>query len=314
MKKWLAGLFLILICLLGADYLFIPNSIQIDCSVPVVSNRDALYKNLSDEKNWRKWWPLDKNSHDSSSANELFYDDVLYSIGDRTELSIAVLIHGSPDVGTLLTVINKNPDSSILNWQASLTTTYNPLKRLQIYFKAKKTRNDLQFLLDKMQSFFSETKNVYGYDIHKELVKDSILLSTYGVSDGYPTTKFIYDLIDDLKKYTASQSARETGFPMLNIHTEDSVKYLTRVAIPVDKKMPRSGNISYKWMLGGGNILVTEAKGGPFSINKAFQQLENYVQDHRRTSPAIPFQSLVTDRRKQPDTTQWITKLYYPVM
>jgi hypothetical protein len=28
---------------------------------------------------------------------------------------------------------------------------------------------------------------------------------------------------------------------------------------------------------------------------------------------AIPFQSLVTDRSKQPDTTKWITNIYTPV-
>jgi hypothetical protein len=106
----------------------------------------------------------------------------------------------------------------------------------------------------------------------------------------------------------------ETGFPMLNIYKTDSVNYLTRVAIPVDKKLPSSGNISYKWMLGGGNILVTDVRGGPFSIDSAFQQLEYYVHDYNRTSPAIPFQSLVTDRSKVPDTTKWITRLYYPVM
>jgi hypothetical protein len=29
---------------------------------------------------------------------------------------------------------------------------------------------------------------------------------------------------------------------------------------------------------------------------------------------AIPFQSLITDRVKEPDTAKWITKLYAPVL
>jgi hypothetical protein len=38
------------------------------------------------------------------------------------------------------------------------------------------------------------------------------------------------------------------------------------------------------------------------------------VQDHQRVAPAIPFQSLVTDRTKQPDTSKWVTRLYWPIM
>jgi hypothetical protein len=101
---------------------------------------------------------------------------------------------------------------------------------------------------------------------------------------------------------------------MLHITTSDSLQFTTRVAIPVNKKLPGSGSISYRWMLGGGNILVTEVKGGPYSIRQAFRQLEYYVVDHRRIAPAIPYESLVTDRRSQKDTAQWVTRIYYPVM
>ena len=67
-------------------------------------------------------------------------------------------------------------------------------------------------------------------------------------------------------------------------------------------------------MLGGGNILVTEVKGGKAEINKAYKQIMNYMADHSRTPPAIPFESLVTDRRNEPDSNKWITRIYYPVM
>jgi hypothetical protein len=42
-------------------------------------------------------------------------------------------------------------------------------------------------------------------------------------------------------------------------------------------------------------------------------QMKNYISDYQRTVMAIPFQSLVTDRRKEADTTKWLTKLYFPI-
>jgi len=66
-------------------------------------------------------------------------------------------------------------------------------------------------------------------------------------------------------------------------------------------------------MMKAGNILVTEVKGGPSIINNAFKQMDTYVTDHERIPPAIPFLSLVTNRVQEPDTSKWITRIYYPV-
>ena len=100
----------------------------------------------------------------------------------------------------------------------------------------------------------------------------------------------------------------------MNLYKKDSSVYLVRVAIPVDKKLPTSGNISYKWMLGGGNILITDVKGDKKEIRNAFDQTNLYISDHNKVTPAIPFQSMITDRRQEKDSTKWVTKIYFPVI
>jgi hypothetical protein len=42
--------------------------------------------------------------------------------------------------------------------------------------------------------------------------------------------------------------------------------------------------------------------------------MELYISDHERVPPAIPFLSLVTNRMLEPDSSKWITLIYYPVM
>ncbi len=169
-------------------------------------------------------------------------------------------------------------------------------------------------ILQRIQQFYAKEENLYGREIKKEYVLDSTLISTSGTSEGYPTTESIYQLVSNLKNFAEKNGAQQTGHPMLNIYTADSSIYTTKVALPVDKKLKNSGNIAYRWMLGGGSILVTEVKGGPYTIQKAFTEMENYISDFHRTAPAIPFQSLITDRSKEPDTSKWLTKLYWPVM
>jgi hypothetical protein len=195
-----------------------------------------------------------------------------------------------------------------------MISSYNPFKRLQAYLKAKKINRDMDLILQKMQSFYSLSENIYGFDIKKALVMDSILIQTSGISKGYPSTAFIYGLIDKLKNYSNSNNATITGYPMLNIKPLDSINFEAKLALPLDRPLPGSGDILQKRMLGMGNILVTEVKGGNAISAKAFLQIQKYAEDYQRLAPAIPFYSLVTDRMQQPDSSKWITKIYFPVM
>ena len=85
------------------------------------------------------------------------------------------------------------------------------------------------------------------------------------------------------------------------------------VAIPVNKVLPDAGEIQMKRMIPG-NILVTEIRGGEATIDAAFDTFDKLITDYRKTSPAIPFQLLITNRQVVRDTSKWITKLYYPVI
>lgn len=63
-----------------------------------------------------------------------------------------------------------------------------------------------------------------------------------------------------------------------------------------------------------GKILISEIKGGSGNAEAGIKILESYMDDYHLTSPAISFQSLVTDRQKEKDSSKWVTKIYYPIM
>jgi len=314
MKKSSVALFVFFLILIAFLYLFIPNSVSINQEVFIKSNAQGIYRNLGVENNWKQWWPgtIDK----SDNLNQIFkLNSYTYTVTDKSVSNLFILIKGNHIAAkTLLHVIPLKPDSIKLIWGGKILTSKNPVKRIQKYFEAKALKKEMKKIIGKMDEFFSDNANIYGIPIKQELVVDSILVSTNAVSTGYPDTEFISNRINKLKNYIRSQSAKETGYPMLNVSTSDSINFLTKVAIPVNKRLKDSGSISYKWMLGGGKILVTEIKGGPHSIKEGFTKMEYYVNDYKRVAPAIPFQSLLTDRMKEPDTSKWITRIFYPVM
>lgn len=313
MKKVSIILALVLLLAVAFTYLFIPNKITVAEKISIMANREAIFRRLGDTIEWQKWWPGEKQNN--AAKHSFTLNGFHYSLNDKKFLSLPIAISNSNFKAlTELTFISENTNETTLSLNGVIPTSYNPIRRLQLFFIANKIKKDVKNLLQSIKSYYSTTASLYDYDIQKKSVVDSTLISTSKEIKEYPSIAIIYSLIDELKIYAKQQSANETGHPMLNIFTKDSITYLVKVAIPVDKKLSSSGNISYRWMLGGGNILITEVKGDQGEIQKAYNQIQYYISDYKRVAPAIPFESLVTDRRQEPDSSKWVTRIYYPVM
>jgi hypothetical protein len=314
MRKVLALLLLLLVIGFSVLYLGLPASIPIKETVQFSNSAKAIARALFDEKTWPQWWPQDKKPNVFSAA-QFSYNGNQYTLVEKKLSSLLFSVQHKKDcVMTELVLIPAARDSVELNWITAVKASANPLDRLQKKRWAGQLSTDLQALLQKMRSYYANTDHLYGLHIEETTVVDSTLIFTTANSKEYPTTEVVYRMIDKLKAFAQKKAARQPGMPMLNITENANGSYTTKVALPVDKKLPDEGDIQYRWMLGGGNILVTEVKGGPEQIKKAFAAMEQYVDEQNRIAPAIPFQSLVTDRRAEPDTNKWITKLYWPVM
>ena len=307
----------VMVVLFAGVYVFIPNIIVVKKSVKVNISQPAIFRLLIESGQWNKGWPgSELNNAMTDISQSVFFNGNSYSVTDKKYGSLILAIHHGADriANSALNIISVSKDSVLLDWEASIPSSYNPLQRGQRYQQSKKIENDLGVLLGRMADYYSKPANVYGINITQQSVTDSTLFFTYDSTKGYPGTEHIYLLINQLKKYIASQQANITGYPMLNIYTKDSLTYLVKVALPVDKKLPPSGNMAYKWMLPGGNILIAEVKGDSKAINNALKQMEYFINDYGRQAPAIPFLSLVTDRLQERDSSKWVTRIYYPVM
>ncbi len=260
------------------------------------------------ETKWVKWLSPDS----VYSGNSFRFQDYDYyfdnTIMNTTRVSIS---NNRESVNSLINVISINEDSVAVEWKAEMNAGSSPITRINSYSEAKKIKENIGDILDHLQIFLDKKENAYGLDITEHKVADTILVSTKYFSDTFPTTEKIYALISDLRGYISKESARETNPPMLNI-SNDSGNYRTMVAIPVDRILPEKGNYAFKRMVPG-KILVAEVRGGYYTAGQALKQMDLYISDHHLSSPAIPFESLITERSQEPDTTKWVTKIYYPI-
>lgn len=310
MKKWITALLAVLVISFIITYIIIPGEVQINKSLAVKTPATTILRFLGDTSKWKKWWPAE-----AKTTSTFFYKDHQYRLSNIMYNALDVVItHNHFSINNRIILFPYGRDSANLLWESKIKTGYNPIFRVRAYFSSKEIEDNISMLLQHFISFINDSKNIYGYNITLTTLKDTTLISAKFTSKLYPSTASIYSVISNLKKYFALSGARETNYPMLNIRKTDS-NYVTMVAIPVDRAL--KGNklfLPKRMIIIKDNTLLIEVHGGVSSIQKAFFELGNYMQDHHYGAPALPFESLVTDRSKEADTTKWITRIYAPIM
>ena len=305
MKKILIGLVLSMTFLLAAVYLFIPPKTKIEATVSLNAAVPGVVRTLANDSNWKRWWP-----------GEVFfaYNKQSYFIRGNTLNVFDLDIYTNMDtINSRMGLVSVKANTMTILWNAEQVSSNNPFKRFIQYRHAKETEKNMNAILQSMKAFLQKTENIYGFDIKETLVTDSVLISTRRTFDHYPNPQEVDAMIQSLKKYIAQNNAIEKNLPMLNVLKLDSFRYEAMTAIPVDKELPKTSEFAPKYLLKVVYILEAQIQGGPFTIENSLKEFENYRSDYKLTSPAIPYQLLVTDRVKETDTTKWITRLYYPV-
>jgi hypothetical protein len=299
MKKVLIGLVLSIAILLAAVYLFIPRKIKIEAAVPLNAALPGVFRTLINDSNWKKWWP----------GETLAYNKQAYSIKGRFFNVFDIDIYSDKDtINSRMELVLVTANTMTILWNAEQVNSNNPFKRFAQYRDARQTEKNMNKILQSLKTFLEKKENIYGVDIKETLVKDSALISTRRQFYHYPTVQEVDSMIQSLKKYISQNNAIEKNLPMLNVFKLGNSRYEAMTAIPVDKALSKTNEFAPKFLLKGGNILEAQIQGGPYTIEKGLKELENYRADYKFDSPAIPYQLLVTDRAKEPDTTKWITK------
>jgi hypothetical protein len=318
MKRILLLAIIILLALgLASIYIFIPANIRIANLVIISCTKNGADRFLLNNDNWKKWWPgTIQNNKDNYEKNEqhpvfLYHDDT-FRLGKKNLGWADVLVkQGDNENESRLIITALSHDSVSIEWHCNLPKTWNPVSKILQYNRAVRLKENMQEVLSSLKLFMQKEENIYGLQIQKTTLEDTILVARKQTSSIPPSTNDVYAMFASLKDYVKTHNARLTGRPMLNVTKISDNEFQTMVALPIDKSLPSKGDIMQKKMVPG-NFLAAEVTGGVYTVIQAMEQIQFYMNDHNMVAPAIPFQSLITDRTSESDTSKWVTKLYAP--
>jgi hypothetical protein len=305
MKKGFLIAGVILVLVLAAIYLLVPSRLNIVVVVPVKCNVDAAGRSLLDTADRAKWWPDEGDGAIRCRFTGLFRRGVDVMIDDR-----GMWVPGRLEVYPKVSI-----DSCLLQWDVSLTSGLNPVQRVERYLRAKKLAEAMKAMLSRLGSRLEDQRLVYGMAItqgNASTETDSVLVSTEQVFDRYPSDSAIYVLVEKLRRFVVRNGGHETGHPMLNVTDRLLGAFKVEVGLPTDKFMKGDGDIRWRRLVRV-QFLEADVRGGDSTVREAGRQMANYISDYQRTIMGIPYQSLITDRMKEADTTKWMTRLYVPI-
>ncbi len=311
MKKWIIGIVVIACLAIGSIYIFIPSVIVVSEVRYIKTFRAAVAKLLTSKEKMNQCFDVVATKKDSLYTYKGFDFHLSKIIFNGTIIDIS-----SPGlhVSSNLIPLELTKDSSSLYWVAEIKAGQDPFSRVKQYFIGKKLKASMSGLLEEMKIYLEQPLNTYGVEIKEIQLTDSLLISTRTNTNAEPGVTEIYRQIKKLEDYALSQHASPTNAPMLHILKVDATHFEFMVGLPINKTIAETGDILIKKMPYKGNMLIADIKGGPAAVNHGLQQMDAYRTDSKRTSPAIPFELLLTNRIAEPDTSKWITRLYYPVM
>jgi predicted transcriptional regulator YdeE len=286
----------------------LPTTKTVSETVDVYCPIDALNRNISDTTNWNKWWPGKK----LSNAN--------YSFDDKEIAIKTFLLNGftaqTQSGGKQIKIDLRALTISSYTSQINLTTEYefssNVITKLIQYLSLLKDKSAFAEFLHQIQTVFSSIEKTYGFTIERQKVPNSSYISVKNSFNHYPTTEEIYSMLQKLEKYIELQNSKVTNSPILNIHTDNNKEYEAMVAIATDRDLPSNNKYFLKNMMLG-NIMVAEVKGDRKKIDECIQAMKYYISDYRKSTPAIYFERLITNRLTEKDSTRWVTTVNFPI-
>lgn len=304
-----------MIIVLTSIYIFIPAQVNLYQHIEISVTENNCSRFLTPNRDWVKWWPEKQSFKIPNTKKPTFiYQNTPYRVRRTTYSKMEIdILQKDFTIKSKISFFSTSNDHVKVIWQYNYTSSLNPIKRVyqRLYFD--RTDTQINSLLRHLKKFLEYEPHIYGFDISLARIKDSILVATKVNLAHYPEASFVNQKIVRLKQLIADSGRKQTGHPMLNVTPIHEGGYQITVAVPIDNPIAGDTEFFTKRMIMG-NFLETTVRGGQHTIDEAHIQMENYIRDHRMTSPAIPFESLITNRATEKDTSKWISKVYYPIL
>lgn len=336
-KKIAIGI-IVLILLVIITSIFLPSKVHVERSVKIISKPSVAFDFVNDLKKWNEWSPwykLDTTTKWTYSDNAQG-DGAWYTWkGNKPEIGEGKLLvtqskpfsliecemnfgpmgismitfqFDSIDSGTKVTW-SMNGEGKGIAWYYYVMSKYFNLvmdKNLGPLFE-----NGLQNLKT-ISEAVPQKETVAGFDVEEKVldkltvlsIRESVVNTEIGMKIGKN-----YSIIG---QYMSKTKVKETGSPLIILHTMAVDKSEIEFAIPVDSTAKSNGKISYS-EIPSTNAIVIKYYGDYGKTATVYKAANKYIESKRKKLSGPPREIYITDPGIEKDTSKWLTEIVFPI-
>jgi len=318
-------IFIVIILIFAA---FLPSTYKVVRTIEINSAKEPISGLIVDFKNWDKWSPW-KNV---DSTEKYIYND---TIGTGAFMSWTGKMIGTGN----MKIINLSADS--ITYELNFKEPYESSSKGVFVLKNNNNKTNLTWINEgnlswpvaRLMDFFYDFDKMMGPDFEKGLAKiketvESSPISSYTIIEkevqsftiatvrnkvsASEIEKTIGQSYASIQELIKNQSAKMIGPPMAITLAWDSTSWDFEAAIPIDKEIKGNAKVVVKKSYSG-KVIYISYLGSYSKTYTAYNELEKYKNEKGYTDNGGPWEVYVTDPATEPDTSKWITEIYFPV-
>ncbi len=321
-----------IIALVWVGTLFISSETHVERSLTINAAPEAIFAEINNVKNfnnWSPWHSIDPNTEYTYEGPESGVDAKMSWTSDHQDVGSGsqwivesvpnklvktnLVFEGFEDPAEANFVLEPEGDQTKVTWtfDTEMSGLYKYFGLVMDGMLGPQYEQGLQNL-----KAVAEAKPSYNIGIGVEEVPEIHYLSilhTMTSENSDQISTIMGELFGELMGYMSSNNIEMHGSAMTVYPRSEENSFDMECALPVEEEVQVSDDRIVFKTISSGKAVKAVHMGSYHLLEDTHNTVNQYISDQGLQAAGAPYEIYITDPSDEPDTSKWITQVYYPI-
>lgn len=309
--------------------LFLPKNVHVESSINIDAPAKVIFNQVNNLKSWDNWSPFledDPNmittyegpeegvgakslwDMEDGSGNLTIVESIPYK-----KISTDLIFDGEGEARGSLSFEETDEGVKVI-WNFDMDNLSYPL---EVYMGCVMDVMMKPYLEKGLSNLKEYCENLPASDMEVEItetyVEPQLSLAIKDSVDMYHIGDKMHELYSELEAYMMEAGIEISGPPYAVYYCWDTTAPIVLEAgFPVAEKVDGKDRIFFT-ETPGGKVVTTYHYGNYESVGATYMKINEYNEENSKVASGYPWEVYLTDPALEPDTSKWVTQIFFPV-
>lgn len=323
-------IFILLIVIIS---LFLPSSFQLERSIVINADKEQVFTQVQDLKNWKNWSPwvlkdeeiyLDEDAYSSPSniAGATFSwnsdnQDIGVGVLELKKVEKYSLLETQTDLGFIVPEdewLFADIDSGVeVTWSTKIDFGFNPISKFYGLFLKDKMAPDYELGLKKLKDFTEELPKIHQVRVVKDSVEASWFLSIRDSVNHAEMNNIHGKIYAQINRYMDNNETEMNGSPLVIYHFWSDTLIDIEAGIPIKDSVEINDDEIRLQKIKKGNVVTATHYGSYERLPETYFGINEWMRKNKVVVTGAPWEVYITDPAIESNPDKWETAIYFPI-